>query len=52
MLELVAVVSIVSVLLWFIVGARKGVNIDNYTEAGLKEEIEEEKRREKEDADR
>lgn len=50
MLELVAVISIVSVLAWFLFGARKGVNLDNYTEAGLRDEADAQRKRE--DADR
>lgn len=37
MLEIIATVSIVSVLLWFLIGANKSVNINNYTEDELKE---------------
>ena len=37
-MEIVAIISIVSVLAWFLVGFRKGVNLDNFTESQLKEE--------------
>ena len=36
-MEAVAIISIVSVLIWFIMGARNSVNLDNYTEDELKE---------------
>ena len=37
-MEVVAIISIVSVLIWFIMGARHSVNLNNYTEDELKEE--------------
>lgn len=37
MLEIIAIISIVSVLLWFLIGANKSVNINNYTEEELKD---------------
>ena len=43
MLEVIAIISIVSVLLWFFIGAHKSVNINNYTEEELKEQEKEEK---------
>ena len=44
-MEIVALISIVSVLAWFLLGAHKGVNLNNYTEEELmKEDREEEKK--------
>ena len=37
-METVAIVSIVSVLIWFIMGFRNSVNLDDNTEDELKEE--------------
>lgn len=36
-MEAVAIISIVSVLIWFIMGFRNSVNLYNYTEDELKE---------------
>ena len=44
MLEVIAIVSIVSVLLWFLIGAHKSVNINNYTEDELKKKEKEEEK--------
>lgn len=37
-MEIVAVISIVSVLAWFLLGAHRSVNINNYTEDQLRDE--------------
>lgn len=37
-MQAVAIISIVSVLIWFIMGFRNSVNLDNNTEDELKEE--------------
>jgi hypothetical protein len=37
-MEIVAIISIVSVLAWFLVGYRNGVNLDNFTESQLKDD--------------
>lgn len=39
-MEIVAIVSIVSVLLWFIVGAKNSVNLNNFSESELKDKEE------------
>jgi len=36
-MEIVAVISIVSVLAWFILGYKNSVNLNNYTEDDLKD---------------
>jgi hypothetical protein len=36
-MEIVALISIMSVLAWFLFGARNSVNLNNYTEEELKE---------------
>lgn len=41
-MEIVAIISIVSVLAWFLIGFRKGVNLDHYSESQLRDELEKE----------
>lgn len=36
-METVAIISIISVLAWFMFGVRNSVNLNNYTEEDLKE---------------
>jgi len=36
-MEAVAIVSIISVLVWFIFGVRNSVNLDNFSEDDLKD---------------
>jgi hypothetical protein len=37
-MEIVAIISIISVLAWFLLGVRNSVNLDNYTEEELKKD--------------
>lgn len=37
-MEIVAIISIISVLAWFLLGVRGSVNLDNYTEEELKKD--------------
>jgi len=37
-LEIVAIISVVSILLWFIIGAKNSVNLNNFSEKELRDE--------------
>ena len=43
-MEAVAIISVVSILAWFLLGINKSVNINNYSEDELRDEIEKEKK--------
>ena len=36
-MEVIAIISIISVFLWFIIGAKNSVNLNNYSEKDLRD---------------
>ncbi len=43
-METVAIISVVSILLWFIIGAKNSVNLNNFSEKELRDRDKDEKK--------